>query len=461
MALLDVVTKAGSERAYARPLTSGDRAYLAFTRLNPGEFQDVGALLFIDGPPLELADLRAHVAERLRDPRARMLTDRLETVAVRCSGRRPTANETLWVSGPGMNVDDHVVALDLPSAAGASGADRGVGGVGDARLRAAVDRIAAQPIDISRPPWMLYLLRAPGSSGTVLVYRTSHIQQDGFALYQALHLLFGGGGRTRPRSAPRDPPAAALGLRGFRRPGAALPGSHPCPRRLGRTAGRAGATFLGHHRSGHAARRGSPPRCHGQRRLSRRARRGAADVVPSRMAPGPAAPPRADAHQFPDRRRTERAVELFLGRACPASLRGAGPRPAVGVDRRGDPSHAEGRAGGGGTSPLLHHGDDRLAPHARGRRRLPGPDPEDGPGGEQRPNDARAAGCRGTCGDRAGRHGPTTRRTSASGRRHAGHRRAGRCHVRGQCQRAEPRLAGAAVAGGTRRAQPAGAPTPA
>ncbi|KDA41740.1 WS/DGAT domain-containing protein [Frankia sp. BMG5.23] len=195
MALLDVVTKAGPERTYARPLTSGDRAYLAFSRLNPGEFQDVGALLFVDGPPLELADLRAHVAERLRDPRARMLTDRLETVAVRFSGRRSTANETLWVRGPGLNVDDHVVAMDLPSAdgvGGVGGVGGGDGGAGDARLRAAVDRIAAQPIDLSRSPWMLYLLRAPGSSGTVLVYRTSHIQQDGFALYQALHLLFGG-----------------------------------------------------------------------------------------------------------------------------------------------------------------------------------------------------------------------------------------------------------------------------
>nr|WP_261559839.1 WS/DGAT domain-containing protein [Frankia tisae] len=190
MTLLDTVSKTGYNRAFARPLTAGDRAYLAFHRLNPGEYQDVGAVLFLDGP-VELADLRAQVAERLRTPRARMLTDRLETVTVRQGDRRTTVHETHWVCDPEMKVDDHVVAAELPSAAEVAGL---VGGdaIGDRRIRAAIDRIARRPVEPSRQPWKIHLLCEQGTAGRVVVYRTSHIAQDGAALYRSLHLLFGG-----------------------------------------------------------------------------------------------------------------------------------------------------------------------------------------------------------------------------------------------------------------------------
>jgi diacylglycerol O-acyltransferase len=195
MTLLETAPRAGhsASRAFARPLTAGDRAYLAFHRLNPGEFQDVGAVLFLEGP-VSLADLRAHVAERLATTRARMLTDRLEPVTVRAGDRRTTKTETFWVSQPDVDVDTHVVALDLPSAQDASRlcvSDE----AGDRRVRAALDMIATRPIDMDLPPWKLYLLcdgGSGGTSGSVVVYRTSHIAQDGAALYRSLHLLFGG-----------------------------------------------------------------------------------------------------------------------------------------------------------------------------------------------------------------------------------------------------------------------------
>ncbi|OAA25853.1 diacylglycerol O-acyltransferase [Frankia sp. EI5c] len=208
MALLGAIRKTDYTPAHVRPLTPGDRAYLAFVERHPGEHQDIGALLHFDGPQLDLAELRAHIAERLRDPRARMLTDRLETVTVWSAERGSTAKETRWVSDPGLNLDDHVVAVDLPPvdlppadpAAGEanSGVRTGTGaGIGerggDERLRAAVDSIVSRPVDLTRPPWMLYLLRdpTPGATGTTLVYRSSHVQQDGMALYRVMYLLFG------------------------------------------------------------------------------------------------------------------------------------------------------------------------------------------------------------------------------------------------------------------------------
>ncbi|MEX5632849.1 WS/DGAT domain-containing protein [Parafrankia sp. FMc2] len=209
MALLGAIRKTDYTPAHVRPLTPGDRAYLAFVQRNPGEHQDIGALLFFDGPQLDLAELRAHVAERLRAPEARTLTDRLDTVTIWSPERGASARETRWVSDPNIDLTDHVVAIDLPPAgdltadgpvAGGEGAGAGAGigahgGVDDARLRAAVDSIASRPIDLTRPPWMLYLLRdpSPGATGTALVYRSSHVQQDGMAMYRAMHLLFGEG----------------------------------------------------------------------------------------------------------------------------------------------------------------------------------------------------------------------------------------------------------------------------
>ncbi|MCK9878760.1 WS/DGAT domain-containing protein [Frankia sp. Ag45/Mut15] len=212
MTLVDSVSKTGYNRAFARPLTAGDRAYLAFHRLNPGEFQDVGAVLFLDGP-VELADLRAHVAERVRQPRALMLTDRLETVTVRPTDRRSTVTETHWVSQPDMDVDAHVAAVPLPTLEQAERLGDS-DAVGDRRIRAAIDQIASWPTDTNSQPWKIYLIcdstgtsggssgessdvtgsggRRGATSGSVLVYRTSHIAQDGAALYRALHLLFGG-----------------------------------------------------------------------------------------------------------------------------------------------------------------------------------------------------------------------------------------------------------------------------
>ncbi|WP_256788919.1 wax ester/triacylglycerol synthase domain-containing protein [Frankia sp. AvcI1] len=171
-----------------RSLTMGDHAYLAFTRRFPGEFLDIGALLYVGGPPLDLAGLRAHVADRLRG--APRLSERLHAAAAPAAaaagdrrGRGSQATQTLprWASRGDVDVDDHVTVTTVPE------------GSGDDGVRRTIDRLATRPVDLARPPWMLHLLRGHCLPGTLVLYRASHVHQDGGALYRALQLLFGEG----------------------------------------------------------------------------------------------------------------------------------------------------------------------------------------------------------------------------------------------------------------------------
>jgi diacylglycerol O-acyltransferase len=153
-------------------LAIGDRAFLHFTRLNPGECLEGGMVLYVDDPTLTVAELRAHVAERLREAPA--LTERLS---------RPTTStsrdETVWELDHDLDLDYHVGAEELPAGSGEDG------------LRAALDRIAARPLDLDRPLWRLWLLHGHTPDRVAILYRLNHIHQDGGALHQALHLLFG------------------------------------------------------------------------------------------------------------------------------------------------------------------------------------------------------------------------------------------------------------------------------
>jgi len=190
----------------ARPLTTGDRAFLSFTRRHPGEYLEAGVVLGLDDPTLTLAELRADVAARLRGAPA--LMERLS---------RPTAppgdDDTVWAPSRPLIPEYHVSAEDLPA------------GSGDAGLREALDRIAARPLKLDRPLWRLWLLRGHRPDGVAVAYRFSHIHQDGGALRQALHLLFGPLDRPPGRSLPAfaaphaaDYARAAAGaLRGIRR----------------------------------------------------------------------------------------------------------------------------------------------------------------------------------------------------------------------------------------------------
>ncbi|KJE21121.1 Diacylglycerol O-acyltransferase [Frankia torreyi] len=179
-----------------RSLTMGDHAFLAFTRRFPGEFLDIGVLLYVGGPPLDLAGLRAHVADRLRA--APRLTERLQSVASPAQdshGRGAKAEQASprWASRGDVNVDDHVVVTAVPE------------GSGDEGLRRTIDRLATRPVDLGRPPWMLHLLRGHSVPGTLVLYRASHVHQDGGALYRALHLLFGEGDETALALPPAFP----------------------------------------------------------------------------------------------------------------------------------------------------------------------------------------------------------------------------------------------------------------
>ncbi|WP_261557856.1 WSD1 family O-acyltransferase [Frankia tisae] len=191
-----------------RSLTIGDHAFLAFTRRFPGEFLNVGTLLYVGGPPLDLSALRAHVADRLRA--ARPLTERLHTIATpagdhRGGGPRAERSSLRWAPRGDVNVDDHVVVTAVRE------------GPGDDGLRRTLDRLASQPVDLGRPPWMLHLLRGHSADGTLVLYRASHAHQDGGALYRALYLLFGEGEETGvalPQAFPAPRPGDYLRLAG-------------------------------------------------------------------------------------------------------------------------------------------------------------------------------------------------------------------------------------------------------
>lgn len=193
-----------------RPLTTGDRAFLHFTRLNPGEYHEYGVMLTVDDPTLTVVELRAHVAERLREAPA--LTEHLS---------RPTPfaprDDTVWELDLDLDLDYHVGAEELPPGSGEDG------------LRAALDRIATRPLDQDRPLWRLCLLHGHSRDSVAIVYRVSHIHQDGGALQQALHLLFG---PDREPALANLPAIGAPRARDYARMIAGLPRGIPPTRQL-------------------------------------------------------------------------------------------------------------------------------------------------------------------------------------------------------------------------------------
>jgi diacylglycerol O-acyltransferase len=199
--------RGASRRPETRPLAIGDRAFLHFTRLNPGQCLDSGIVLYVDDSTLTVATLRTHVAERLRDAPA--LTERLS---------RPSApGDTVWELDHELDLDYHVGAAELPAGSGEDG------------LRAALDRIAARPLDLDRPLWRLWLLRGHTPDSVAIVYRFSHIHQDGGALHQALHLLFGADREPAVRNLPTF---GAPRARDYARMVAGLPRGIPQTRQL-------------------------------------------------------------------------------------------------------------------------------------------------------------------------------------------------------------------------------------
>ncbi|ONH26400.1 wax ester/triacylglycerol synthase domain-containing protein [Pseudofrankia asymbiotica] len=166
-----------------RPLSAGDRAFLHFSRLNPGERLEFGVALYVEDPTLTVAQLRAHVAERLRERPA--LIERLSRPSSSAS-----RDDTVWELDHELDLDYHVRAEELPAGSGEDG------------LRTGLDQLAARPLDLDRPLWRLWLLHGHTPDRVAVVFWASHIHQDGKALHLALHLLFGPDSEPATRNLP-------------------------------------------------------------------------------------------------------------------------------------------------------------------------------------------------------------------------------------------------------------------
>ncbi|MCK9877392.1 WS/DGAT domain-containing protein [Frankia sp. Ag45/Mut15] len=202
---------AGARSGTSRTLTTGDRAFLSFTLQYPGEFLEGGVVLCVEDPGLTERDLRAHVAARLAEAPA--LTERL----VRPIASAPAPGDVVWQHDDALDLDYHVGVVDLPAYSAAGG------------LRAALDDLATRPLDLERPLWRLWLLRGHSPTEVAIVYRFSHIHQDGSAAHQALHLLFGDGhGAARRTLRTFDVPHA----RDYARMAASIARSLPRTRQL-------------------------------------------------------------------------------------------------------------------------------------------------------------------------------------------------------------------------------------
>jgi len=80
-----------------------------------------------------------------------------------------------WEPDPGFSLDRHLGRLKLASAE-------------PAELRAAIDRVATEPLDPERPLWRLLAVEGPGP-GSAVVAKLHHCIGDGFALVSVLLAL--------------------------------------------------------------------------------------------------------------------------------------------------------------------------------------------------------------------------------------------------------------------------------
>ncbi|OHV20494.1 hypothetical protein BBK14_27660 [Parafrankia soli] len=131
---------------------------------------NVCTLLLAEGPSLSLEELRDFVAERIK-----VLPDLLRQRIVRLPGRRARWG---WTVDPDLTIDDLVRERLLPPGSGRAG------------LRAALGELVGSPVPVSAPPWQLWLLHGQ-DDGFALLYRASHVHQDGAAKNLMIATLFG------------------------------------------------------------------------------------------------------------------------------------------------------------------------------------------------------------------------------------------------------------------------------
>jgi diacylglycerol O-acyltransferase / wax synthase len=112
------------------------------------------------GPPLDLARLRAHVAARL--DAAPRLRQRLAPTPL---GLAPPA----WVDDAGFDVARHVRSASAPAP------------VDEARLRQVVAELMSERLDRAHPLWTLHLVEELEGGGCALVWKLHHCMADGTA----------------------------------------------------------------------------------------------------------------------------------------------------------------------------------------------------------------------------------------------------------------------------------------
>ncbi len=185
MRVTTISTEHGTGTPEFRRLSFWDQAYLGYQQATPDQSLDKGTLLFVDGPPPGDEEWRAHIAERL--VRWPALRERLAPM--------PNApREWAWVPDPDADLRYHAAVWAAPD--GLTGRPAGL---------AAVDAIATTRLDLTRPPWRVFLVRDGRADGFTILYRANHVQQDGTAMHSALWMLFGPAGappppgRLRPR----------------------------------------------------------------------------------------------------------------------------------------------------------------------------------------------------------------------------------------------------------------------
>ncbi len=179
---------AGSER-----MASVDAAWL---RMDMPDNPMMVTGLFVLAEPVDLARLRAVLAERLvgRYPRFRQ-----RIVPPRLPLGRPR-----WEDDPDFDLDHHLPVRFL-----AAPQDPGV-------LRGVLAELASRNLPLDRPPWTFTIL-ADGQGARAIVARLSHAIADGVALARVVLSLTddtaSGDAAAHPVTAPTDPPPAPAGSR--------------------------------------------------------------------------------------------------------------------------------------------------------------------------------------------------------------------------------------------------------
>ncbi|NMO92331.1 wax ester/triacylglycerol synthase family O-acyltransferase [Actinomycetospora sp. TBRC 11914] len=137
----------------------------------------VGSVSVLEGPPPSLGELEGLVAAKLRHvPRYRQ---RVRPVPLGLG--RP-----VWVDDRDFELGHHVRHVTVP------------GPGGDEEVRAAVARILEQPLDLTRPPWEVWLVDGLAGDRWAVVAKVHHCMVDGIAGTDLLALVFDPGPDTEP-----------------------------------------------------------------------------------------------------------------------------------------------------------------------------------------------------------------------------------------------------------------------